>query len=186
MNPTLTPGTPHSRAPGRHALERKRWQPVQSLLATFAAIPHSLIALLARFCLAAVFWKSGQTKIEGLAIDLVGGEFTLGWPHLADSAVALFRDEYKLPLLPPAFAATLAAVGEHVLPVFLLLGLGTRLAAFGLLGMTAVIQLFVFPGAYATHGVWAAGLLWLMALGPGRVSIDAWIDKCMQGHAHRD
>ncbi len=135
-------------------------------------IPHSLIALLARFCIAAVFWKSGQTKIEGLAIDIVGGEFTLGWPHLADSAVALFRDEYKLPLLPAPWAAALAATGEHLLPIFLLLGLGTRFAALGLLAMTAVIQVFVYPGAYATHGVWAAVLLWLVALGPGRISID--------------
>ena len=166
-----------TRVPGRQALVRSSWQRTQSLASAFAAIPHSLIALIARFSIAAVFWKSGQTKIEGLAIDLASGEFMLGWPHLADSAVALFRDEYKLPLLPPELAALLAATGEHLLPIFLLLGLGTRFATLGLLGMTAVIQLFVFPGAYPTHGVWAATLLWLMALGPGRFSLDHVIDR---------
>ena len=147
----------------------------RALTRTLARIPHSLIALLARFSIAAVFWKSGQTKVEGFAIDLVAGDFTLGWPHLADSAVALFRDEYKLPWIAPQWAALLAAVGEHVLSLCLLLGLGTRLAALGLLVMTAVIHVLVYPGAYPTHGVWAAVLLWLMALGPGRIAIDHWI-----------
>lgn len=143
----------------------------------FARIPHSLIALVARFSIAAVFWKSGQTKVEGFAIDLVGGEFTLGWPHLSDSALALFRDEYKLAWIAPQWAALLAALAEHVLPACLLLGLGTRLAAAGLLAMTAVIQLFVYPAAYPTHGVWAAVLLWLMALGPGPIAIDHWLAR---------
>jgi len=107
-----------------------------------------------------------------LAVDLVEGHFTLGWPRLSESAVALFRDEYQLPLLPPELAATLAATGEHLLPLLLLLGLGSRFAALGLLGMTAVIQLLVYPGAYPTHGVWAAALLMLVAQGPGRGSLD--------------
>lgn len=145
---------------------------VDRLLDLFSAVPHSAIALLARFSIAAVFWLSGQTKIEGLVIDLVGGHVELGWPHLAAGAVDLFREEYRLPLLPPELAATLAALGEHLLPIALLLGLGTRFAALGLLGMTAVIQLLVYPGAYATHGTWAAGLLWLVARGPGVVSLD--------------
>ncbi len=135
-------------------------------------IPESAIALLGRFSVAAVFWKSGQTKIEGLAIDLVSGTFEIGWPRLSASAVDLFRDEYKLPLLPPELGAVMAALGEHALPVLLLLGLGTRFAALGLLGMTAVIQLLVYPSAYATHGVWAAVLLWLVVRGPGAVSVD--------------
>ena len=121
--------------------------------------------------MAAVFWKSGQTKIEGLAIDIVSGSFELGMPRLSSSAVDLFRDEYQLPLISPELGATLAALGEHVLPLLLLLGLGTRFAALGLLVMTAVIQLLVYPAAYPTHGVWAAVLLWLMVRGPGAVSI---------------
>ena len=118
-------------------------------------LPNSLLALLARFSIAAVFWKSGQTKIEGLAIDIVSGTFTLGWPRLSDNAVFLFKEEYQLPLLPPELGATMAALGEHILPLFILLGLATRLSALGLLGMTMVIQLFVYPDAYATHGTCA-------------------------------
>jgi putative oxidoreductase len=140
--------------------------------ALMARIPESVIALLGRFSVAAVFWKSGQTKIEGLAIDIVSGSFDLGMPRLSSSAVDLFRDEYQLPLISPELGATLAAFGEHVLPLMLLLGLGTRFAALGLLVMTAVIQLLVYPAAYPTHGVWAAVLLWLMVRGPGAVSID--------------
>ena len=138
-------------------------------------IPHSLIALLARFSIAAVFWTSGQTKVEGLAINVVTGEFSLGWPRLSDSALALFRDEYKLPLLSPEFAAPLAATAEHLFPLLLLVGLATRFSALALLGMTLVIQIFVYPGAYATHGTWAAVLLYLMARGPGKISLDHWL-----------
>lgn len=140
-------------------------------------LPNTLLAFVARFSIAAVFWKSGQTKIEGLAIDIVSGEFTLGMPRLSDNAVFLFKEEYRLPVLSPELGATLAALGEHILPVFILLGLATRLSALGLLGMTLVIQLFVYPDAYPTHGTWAAVLLYLMAHGPGKLSIDAWIAR---------
>ena len=78
-----------------------------------ARIPESAIALIGRFSVAAVFWKSGQTKIEGLAVDLVSGTFELGVPRLSPSAVDLFRDEYRLPLLSPEFGATLAALGAE-------------------------------------------------------------------------
>ena len=142
-----------------------------------ARIPHSAVALLARFSIAAVFWSSGQTKITGFALNIVTGEFAPGWPHLSDSAIALFQDEYKLPFVAPAVAAPMAAAAEHVFPFLLLIGLGTRLSAAALLGMTLVIQVFVYPGAYATHGTWAALLLWLMSRGPGAVSIDHWIAR---------
>ena len=148
---------------------------VARLIGLLGRIPDSLIALLGRFSIAAVFWLSGQTKVEGLAIDLVQGKFELGWPRLADSAVFLFEHEYALPLIPPAWAATMAALAEHALPILILLGLATRLSALGLLVMTLVIQLFVYPGAYPTHGVWATVLLYLMAKGPGSVSIDHWL-----------
>ena len=140
-------------------------------------IPHSLIAFIARFSIAAVFWKSGQTKIEGFALDLIEGEFILGWPRLSGSAVALFREEYHLPLITPEIAAPIAAFAEHFFPVLILLGLATRLSALALLGMTAVIQLLVYPGAYPTHGVWAAVLLYLVANGPGKLSMDCWLSK---------
>jgi putative oxidoreductase len=148
--------------------------------AATARIPYSAVALLARFSVAAVFWQSAQTKVQGLALNFVTGEFQLGWPQLSDSALALFQDEYRLPLLAPAVAAPLAAVAEHGLSALLLLGLGTRLAALGLLGMTAVIQVFVYPGAYATHGTWAALLLMLLARGPGVVALDAVLPRHLQ------
>ncbi len=147
------------------------------LHAALARIPHSAIALLARVSIAGVFWRSGQTKVEGFALDLVDGRFEPGWPRLAESAVDLFRDEYRLPLLPPEWAALLAATAEHLLPALLLVGLATRLSALGLLAMTTVIQLFVYPAAWPTHGVWAAALLWLVAQGPGRASLDHWIAR---------
>ncbi|MGE0671453.1 MAG: DoxX family protein [Methylibium sp.] len=153
---------------------------VAALIGGFARIPNSLVALLARFSIAAVFWNSGQTKIEGLAVNLVNGEFTLGWPRLSDSALALFQEEYKLPLLPPELAAPMAAVAEHMFPLLILVGLATRFSALALLGMTAVIQVFVYPGAYATHGSWAAVLLYLMVHGPGRLSIDHWLARRAQ------
>lgn len=145
---------------------------VQRGVALCARVPYTLIAFIARFSIAAVFWKSGQTKVQGFAIDLVDGTFSIGWPSLSDSAVALFRDEYKLPLLPPELAAPMAAFAEHLLPALILVGLATRFSALGLLGMTLVIQLFVYPSAYPTHGTWAALLLMLIALGPGKLSID--------------
>lgn len=151
-------------------------------IALLSRIPDSLIAFVARFSIAAVFWKSGQTKIEGLAIDLVSGEFRLGVPQLSDDALYLFREEYRLPLIPPDVAAPLAAVAEHVFPLLLLVGLATRLSAAALLAMTLTIQLFVYPDAYPTHGVWAAVLLYLMAHGPGRASLDHWIARHCGGH----
>lgn len=148
---------------------------VHSFIDLCQRIPNSALALLARFSIAAVFWKSGQTKIQGLSIDIVAGEFTWGWPRLSDSAVDLFRDEYRLPLIPPELAAPLAAVAEHVLPLLILLGLATRLSALALVGMTMTIQLLVYPDAYPTHGTWAAVLLYLTVHGPGKVSLDQWI-----------
>ena len=141
------------------------------------AIPDSLIAALGRFSIAAVFWKSGQTKVQGFAIDIVSGEFTLGMPRLSDSVVELFRSEYKLPLVPPELAAPLAAFAEHLFPLLILIGLATRFSALGLLVMTMTIQLLVYPDAYPTHGVWATVLLFLVARGPGVLSADHWISR---------
>lgn len=149
----------------------------RSFIRLCSFIPDSFIAFIARFSIAAVFWKSGQTKVEGFALDIVGGEFSLGWPRLADGTVALFKEEYHLPLIAPEIAAPMAAFAEHFFPVLILFGLATRFSALALLGMTAVIQLLVYPGAYPTHGVWAAVLLYLVAHGPGKVSIDHWMAR---------
>lgn len=152
---------------------------LQRTLALFERVPDTLIALLGRFSIAAVFWKSGQTKVEGLAIDIVNGEFTLGMPRLSDSVVPLFRDEFRLPIIPPELAAPMAAFAEHLFPILILIGLATRFSALALLVMTATIQVFVYPDAYPTHGVWAAVLLYLVARGPGALSIDHFIARRM-------
>ncbi|CRM54405.1 hypothetical protein H097_05491 [Pseudomonas sp. FH4] len=150
---------------------------IARVIQTFEKIPYSLIALVARFSIAAVFWKSGQTKVQGFAVDLVDGTFELGVPHLANSTVPLFQSEYRIPFVPAEVAAYLATFAEHFFPILILLGLATRFSALALLGMTLVIQLFVYPDAYPTHGTWIALLLVLMAKGPGRVSIDHWIAR---------
>jgi putative oxidoreductase len=150
---------------------------VERLIGLFSAIPHSLLALLARFSIAMVFWQSGQTKVEGFAVDLISGTFTLDMPRLADSTLYLFSNEYNLPLLAPELAARMAVFAEHFFPLLLLLGLATRFSALALLLMTLTIQLFVYPDAYPTHGTWAAVLLLLMAHGPGVFSLDRLIAR---------
>jgi putative oxidoreductase len=135
-------------------------------------IPNALIALAARVGIGATFWLSGQTKIEGLVLDPVGLHAEFGWPHVSEGALELFRSEYALPLIPPELAAPLAAFSEHLFPLMLLLGLSTRYAALALLGMTAVIEVFVYPDAWPTHAVWAACLLYLVARGGGAISLD--------------
>jgi putative oxidoreductase len=122
-------------------------------------LPNSVLLLVQRLGVAAVFFQSGRTKVEGL--------FTI-----PDTTVELFRSEYALPLLQPELAAYLAAGAEHLFPVLLVLGLFTRLSAVALLGMTLVIQTFVYPDAWPTHLSWAGLMLPLIALGGGRWSLD--------------
>lgn len=145
---------------------------MHGVIALFNRIPHSAIALLARFSIAMTFWMSGQTKVEGLVLDPIGRTVELGVPRLNESALELFRSEYALPLIAPELAAVSAAVAEHVFPILLLIGLASRLSAFALLIMTLVIQIFVYPSAFATHGLWAASMLYIMARGPGALSLD--------------
>jgi putative oxidoreductase len=121
-------------------------------------IPYSIVALVARFAVASVFWRSGQTKVEGFAIK--------------DNTFFLFREEYKVPLLPPDLAAYMATVAEHVFPVLLLVGLASRLSALGLIVMTIVIQVFVYPDGWPEHVLWFALLLLIVARGPGALSLD--------------
>ncbi|TJZ89861.1 DoxX family protein [Paracoccus gahaiensis] len=123
-----------------------------------ARIPADLVAMMLRVFPALVFWQSGRTKVEGL--------------RLRDQTWFLFEHEYALPLIPSEVAAVLATLAEHALPVLMILGLLTRLSALGLLAMTVVIQIFVYPGAWITHGLWAAALLAVAARGPGRISLD--------------
>lgn len=122
-------------------------------------VSHGLLALCARVAIGAIFFLSGRTKVDGFLT-------------VNDTAYTLFREDYKVPLLPPDFAAHLATYAEHLFPVLLVLGLFTRLSALGLLGMTAVIQIFVYPGAWPTHLSWAALMLYLIGRGAGPVSLD--------------
>ncbi len=149
----------------------------RSVIDLLGRLPDWPLALLGRFAIAGIFWKSGQTKIEGLAIDIVNGEFNFGMPRLSDSVVELFRDEYKLPLVPPELAAPMAAMAEHLFPLLILLGLATRFSALALLVMTATIQFLVYPDAWPTHGVWATVLIYVAARGPGCVSLDHLIAR---------
>ena len=137
---------------------RARWNGIAASLSRW--IGDSAIALGARLALAAIFFLSGRTKVEGLLT-------------ITDGTFALFRDEYRVPLLAPELAAHVATFAEHLLPALLVLGLGTRLAALGLLGMTAVIQLFVYPDAWPTHLSWAALALYLVGRGGGRFALDS-------------
>src|SRR5580704_19350262 len=91
---------------------------VCAVAATLDKIPQSLISLAARIFPAAVFWKSGQTKVEGF--------------HVTDNAIALFRDEYALPWIDPALAANIAAFSEHFFPLLLVIGLASRVSALAL------------------------------------------------------
>ncbi|MGC9419827.1 MAG: DoxX family protein [Rhodovulum sp.] len=132
---------------------------IRALNGAFDHIPHDVVGLALRVFPAMVFLQSGRTKVEGLF-------------SIKDSTWFLFEHEYALPIIPHELAAVLATMAEHVLPVLLVLGLFTRFSALGLLAMTAVIQIFVYPGAWITHGLWAAALLAVVARGPGRVSLD--------------
>lgn len=122
-------------------------------------IGHGLLALCARVAIAAIFFQSGRTKVDGFLT-------------VNDTAYTLFREDYKVPLLPPELAAHLATYAEHVFPILLVLGLLTRLSALGLLGMTAVIQLFVYPAAWPTHLSWAVLMVYLIGRGAGPLSLD--------------
>lgn len=123
-----------------------------------AAMP-SFLLLVARLGIASVFFLSGRTKVTGLLT-------------LKPSTFQLFQYEYALPVLPTELAAYLATYAEHLFPVLLVLGLVTRPAAAALLGMTAVIEIFVYPDAWPTHLTWAALLLPLVVYGAGRWSLD--------------
>lgn len=130
-------------------------------------VPSSLLLLVARLGVAGVFFLSARTKVAGFL-------------HITDSTYTLFESEYALPLIPPNIAAHLATYAEHLFPLLLVLGLFSRLGALGLLFMTAVIEIFVYPDAWATHLSWAGLLLPIICLGPGTLSLD-WLLRIDRG-----
>lgn len=131
-------------------------------------LPESVLLLVARFGIAAIFFLSGRTKVDGLLT-------------ITDSTYELFRTEYALPFAPPEIAAHAATYSEHLFPILLVLGLATRPAALALLGMTATIQIFVYPDAWPTHLSWAGLLLPLVARGGGAWSLDRLAARAVGG-----
>jgi putative oxidoreductase len=130
------------------------------LIALVGRFPLSIHQLLFRLAIAGVFLRAGLTKLTS-------------W----ESTVALFADEYKVPVLAPHLAAAMAAGFEVGCSVLLLLGLGTRLAALPLIGMIMTIQLFVYPQAWSEHLVWGSILLGLVTRGGGAISLDHLIAR---------
>ena len=131
----------------------------RAAMALDRTISDDLLLLIARVAIAAIFFLSGRTKVEGVLT-------------ITDSTYELFRTEYALPLVSPEIGAHAAAYSEHLFPALLVLGLFTRPAAAALLGMTLVIEIFVYPDAWPTHLSWAAILLLLIARGGGKWSLD--------------
>ena len=123
-------------------------------------VPVAVCHLLFRLAIAGVFFRAGLTKLAS-------------W----ETTVQLFRDEYKVPVFSPDVAATLATTFELGCPLLLVAGLATRLATIPLLGMIAVIQLFVYPSAWPEHLTWASIFLFLLTRGPGPLSIDRLIAR---------
>ena len=137
------------------------WRAPLDLIASTASalLPAWALLLVQRLGIAGLFLLSGRTKVDGLIT-------------VNENALELFRYEYALPLISPEIAAYAATYSEHLFPLLLVLGLFTRFAAASLLVMTLVIQIFVYPDAWATHLSWAGLLLPLIALGGGKLSLD--------------
>lgn len=154
----------NSAMPSRHSIAAR----VSRIYAGIseALTPLALLAL--RLPVAVIFWRSGRTRVEGWNIF-----------DIAESQPFLFEYEFGLPL--PVLTAHVTAIAEHVLPVLLVLGLFTRLGALGMLTMTMVIQLFIYPDAWLNaHMFWAVILFAVVVLGPGKISLDHVIGRWVQ------
>lgn len=148
----------------------RSWRNAGSALATWRSriLSDDLLLAAARFGIASVFFLSGRTKVEGILT-------------IKPSTYDLFASEYALPLVPSEWAARLATGAEHLFPILLVLGLFTRTSALALLGMTTVIEIFVYPDAWPTHLSWAGLLLLLVARGGGGWSLDHAL-RLWRGH----
>ena len=140
-----------------------------ALCAWLSLLPLGLLTFMFRLGIARDFFASGLTKIDGWNVFNT-------W-EVTPSTVVLFAQIYQVPLLPPAFAANLAALVELTCPVLLAFGLLSRLAALPMLGMAVVIQVFVLPESWSTHIVWMAILLLVITRGPGGFSLDYLIRR---------
>jgi putative oxidoreductase len=130
------------------------------------SVPYWFLAIPLRVGSAAVFWLSAQSHLAN-------------W----ETTLELFAEEYKVPLLPPDIAAYMAVSMEVTMPILLVAGLFTRMAALALLGMTTVIEVFVYPQAWPTHIQWAAMLLVLLCRGPGMLSLDYLLGRIFGGRS---
>jgi putative oxidoreductase len=140
---------------------RTGWRSPLRLYARLAGrlTPDALLLLVVRLGVAAIFFLSGRTKVDGLL-------------HIKESTYYLFAEEYRVPLLPPAVAAHVTTYAEHLFSILVALGLLTRLSASAFLVMTLVIEVFVYPDAWPTHLSWAGLLLVLIGRGAGPLSLD--------------
>jgi putative oxidoreductase len=130
----------------------------EALTAWLERFPFAILQLIFRICVGLVFWNSGLTKI-------------MSW----QTTVVLFRDEYKVPLLPPELAAYLATAVELTCPILLIGGLVARLATLPMLAQAFIIEVFVYPEDWIEHLTWAGMLLLILTRGPGPISLDRWI-----------
>lgn len=150
------------------ASERPLTAMIGRIIRWLDGVPYAVLAVPLRLAVATVFWNSAMTKLAN-------------W----NTAVELFIEEYKVPFLPPEFAAYMAVLIELTTPVLLMLGLATRAAALVLLGMTAVIEVFVYPQAWPTHIQWVAMLFVLLCRGPGKLSLDDLVRMRFSAPAER-
>jgi len=141
---------------------------MKALIALLEKVPLSVNALLCRWGIAAVFWRSGQTKVHGFF-------------QINPTTFDLFREEYKIPVIPPEVAAVMATVSEHLFSVLLFIGLASRLSALALFGMTLVIEIFVYPESWPDHLMWASAMLFVLFRGPGKWSMDHLVGKKIRG-----
>ena len=139
-------------------------KPVRAAIGALDAVPYDVLALIARAATFSVFWRSGTPKLSDWSATL-----------------ALFQNEYHTPVLPPVVAAYTAATLEIGCSSLILVGLMTRVSTLLLLGMTATIQLFIYPDAWPTHIQWLAFMAVLVLRGPGRLSLDALIGPRLIG-----
>ncbi|MCK8654738.1 DoxX family protein [Pseudomonas hormoni] len=149
--------TINTRSPAADNSLRGLWNRVATRLGNL--ISDSFLVLVARIAIAAIFFMSGRTKVSDVLT-------------ITPSTYELFRTEYALPVISPELAAHLSTYSEHLFPLLLVLGLFTRLSALALLGMTFVIEVFVYPDAWPTHLSWAGLLLIIIARGAGALSLD--------------
>ena len=127
----------------------------------------NLTLIIVRVSLAGIFWRSGRTKVDDGS-----------WLTISDTSKFLFQEEYSAVPLPSEFAAYMATYAEHLFPILIVIGLFTRLSALALLGMTLVIQIFVYPEAWwSVHVIWVALAMVLIVRGAGRFSVDALLVK---------